>query len=129
MNVMGAVNNVVGDDSVNNRQPLRSVNRLSAQQQRILELAAWPAGVSSHEAVVAIGGERIRVRPHKFYWNGSHPRIVGTPSSRSVAASVSRSISRLHHLGLVVGRWHLPYRDAEQRMVRGEWRYHATAGE
>jgi hypothetical protein len=123
---MDAVNNVVCDDSVNNRQPLPSVNLLSAQQQRILELAARPIGVSSHEAVILIGGGRIQTRERRSYWNGDPPPIVGTPVARSVAASVSRSITRLYKLGLIERRGHSHYRDAEQRLHGHEWRYHAV---
>ena len=101
-----------------------AVNRLSSQQHCILTLAERPDGVSSHELVVILGGDRVRTRPRQFYWNGDPDPIVGTPASRSVAASVSRSLSRLCRAKLLEVRQHPSFRDSEQRLHSAQWRYH-----
>jgi hypothetical protein len=116
-----SVNNIERDDSVN--QPVRP--QLSEQQRRIMRAAARPGGVSAHEAVIEIGEARIQTRKRSGCLNGGGAPIVGTAAARSVAASVSRSLSRLRSLGLSELRQHGSHRDADGRLVRHQWRYHA----
>jgi hypothetical protein len=125
LTVCAGFNNVDTDDTVNNRQPSPTVNsgpssnvvnKLSAQQRTILELATRPNGVSSHEAVILIGGDRCMTRD-----GYGRPHIVASSAARSVAASVSRTLHAPVHLGLMEQRT-CRVRDADGAWHRSERR-------